>query len=76
MLLFADHRAFPTGEDRFQKCAFCGRELVVLPDDRRGGACFDCLRLVGDEGRPCPACGSTLAGPAGSTSCPDCGWER
>lgn len=74
MLLFADHRAFPTVEDRFQHCTFCGKDLVVLPNDRRGGACFDCLSLVGSTSWPCPECGEPIAASERAIGCGACGW--
>ena len=74
MLLFADHRVFSSVEDRFQRCTFCGKDLVVLPDDRRGGACFDCLSLVGTDASPCPSCGAPIARERRGAGCPECGW--
>lgn len=74
MLLFADQRSFASPEERFQHCAFCGREVVVLPNDRRQGACFDCLSLLGPEAVPCPSCGEEIPPSQRSLGCPACGW--
>ncbi len=74
MLLFADQRSFSTSEERFQPCAFCGRDLVVLPNDRRQGACFDCLTLLGPEAVPCPDCSTEIPPSRRSLGCPSCGW--
>jgi len=74
MLLFADHRVFTSVDERYQRCAFCGKDLVVLPDDRRGGACFDCLSLLGPEAYPCPDCGVEIPAEERSAGCSDCGW--
>ena len=49
MLLFADQRSFPSSDERFQHCTGCGKDLVVLPNDRRGGSCYDCLSLSGTD---------------------------
>jgi hypothetical protein len=74
MLLFADHRVFPSVEERFQHCMFCGKDLVILPDDRRGGACFDCLSLLGDEEAACPDCGEPIPFDRRAAGCASCGW--
>jgi hypothetical protein len=73
MLSFADHRSFSSPDDRFQHCTFCGKELVVLPNDRRGGSCFDCLALLGPDPVPCPECGLDVPLPQRSSGCPRCG---
>ena len=75
MLLFADHRAFSTTEDRFQHCTVCGKDLVVLPNDRRGGACFDCLSLSATEFVECGECGTPLLPSQRLLGCPRCGWS-
>jgi len=74
MLLFADHRVFSTEDDRFQRCTFCGKDLVVLPDDRRGGACFDCSSLSGPVPAQCPVCHAEIPTPRRDAGCPECGW--
>jgi len=74
MLLFADQRSFSTSEDRFQHCAICGKDLVVLPNDRRGGSCYDCLSLSGTELIDCPECGASIAPGQRLTGCPHCGF--
>ena len=74
MLLFADHRAFPVSEERYQHCAFCGKALVVLPEDRRGGACFDCLTMFEPESVPCPECGAEIPAARRAAGCLECGW--
>lgn len=38
-----DVRTFENSADMFGHCRKCGRLLVVLPEDRRYGFCFDCL---------------------------------
>jgi predicted amidophosphoribosyltransferase len=45
----------------------------VLPSDRRGGSCFDCLSLLGPDPVPCPECGADVPLPQRSTGCPRCG---
>lgn len=74
MLSFADSRSFGTPEERFARCLFCGKELVILPDDRRGGSCFDCLALAVAEPVPCPECGSMIPGEDRATGCAICRW--
>lgn len=74
MLLFADHRVFPVHEDRVQNCAFCGKTLMVLPDDKRGGACFDCLVMVEPESVPCPECQAEIPAARRAAGCFECGW--
>jgi hypothetical protein len=75
MLSFADSRSFTTIEDRYQHCTFCGRDLVVLPNDRRGGSCFDCLSLLGPEAAPCPQCQTEIAPSRRALGCVRCGWS-
>lgn len=74
MLVFADQRAFSSEEERFSHCIFCGKDLVLLPDDRRGSSCFDCLPLLGPEAAPCPDCGYLIPGERRAIGCPACGW--
>ena len=74
MLAATDRRTFSAADDRFQACTYCGRDLVVLPNDRRGGACFDCLSLLGPVSAPCPECAVEIPGPSRSIGCPSCGW--
>jgi hypothetical protein len=74
MLLFADQRSFPNADERFSRCQFCGREIVLLPDDRRRGACFDCLSLSVPPAVPCPQCGATIPGDERALGCPECRW--
>ncbi len=76
MLLFADPRSFSSPEERFQHCTLCGKDLVVLPNDRRGGACFDCLSLATTEPTGCPDCGSLLGPAERVVGCPRCGWAE
>jgi len=38
-----DVRRFSEGGDRFGHCRKCGARIVLLPDDRRQGFCFDCF---------------------------------
>jgi predicted amidophosphoribosyltransferase len=72
--LAPDARTFRIRDERFQQCAFCGKDLVVLPNDRRGGACFDCLSLVGSDEIACPGCGAPLAVHLRVAGCGRCGW--
>jgi uncharacterized protein with PIN domain len=74
MLLFSDLRSFPTSEERFSRCLYCGREIVLLPNDRRRGACFDCLALAVPPAVACPQCGATIAGEERALGCPECRW--
>jgi len=74
MLLFSDQRSFASSDERLSRCLYCGRELVLLPDDRRGGACFDCLALAVPAPVPCPECGSSIAGDERALGCPECRW--
>jgi len=74
MLLFADHRSFPAADDRLQHCTVCGKDLVVLPNDRRGGACFDCLSLSVTEYVDCPDCGVPMLPGQRAAGCPRCDW--
>jgi hypothetical protein len=74
MLSFADSRSFDLPEDRLSRCLFCGKDLVVLPDDRRGGACFDCLALSVRPPALCPSCGITIPGEERALGCASCGW--
>lgn len=41
-----DIRRFENPDDSCGHCRKCGRALVVLPEDRRYGFCFDCLDLL------------------------------
>lgn len=74
MLLSADTRIFSSDDDRFSHCACCGRDLVVLPSDRRGGYCFDCLSLMGPSSGTCPTCGIWIEGDIRYARCWRCGW--
>jgi len=38
-----DVRRFSDGGDRLARCRKCGARIVLLPDDRRQGFCFDCF---------------------------------
>jgi hypothetical protein len=74
MLSFSDSRASAPSEDRYQRCMYCGKDIVVLPDDRRGGCCFDCLSLLGAEAVPCPECGGEIPEARAAIGCGRCGW--
>jgi hypothetical protein len=74
MLVFSDSRGVSSPEDRFSRCLFCGKELVLLPDDRRRGSCFDCLSLSFPEARPCPNCGVPIPGEERGSGCSNCRW--
>lgn len=74
MLLFADSRRFASVEERYSRCVFCDKELVLLPDDRRHGACFDCLVLSLAGPTSCPSCGGLIPGESRGLGCPECRW--
>jgi hypothetical protein len=74
MLSFADSRTFEPSEERLSRCLFCGKELVVLPHDRRQGSCFDCLSLSVPPAIPCPVCGAEIPGEDRAVGCSNCGW--
>jgi hypothetical protein len=74
MLSFADSRNFELPDERLSRCLFCGKELVVLPDDRRGGACYDCLSLSIRPPAPCPSCGVLIPGEERAVGCANCRW--
>ena len=74
MLLFADSRRFAAAEEGYSRCVFCDRELVLLPDDRRRGACFDCFSLALLEPTDCPSCGISIPGEVRALGCPECRW--
>ncbi len=74
MLSTADFRVFTAPEERFQRCAYCGKEVVVLPNDRRGGSCFDCLSILGMDEPPCPECGGEIPPGRRASGCARCGW--
>ena len=46
MVIRPDIRAFDNCTDMHGQCRKCGSPLVMLPDDRRMGYCFDCLDLL------------------------------
>ncbi len=74
MLSFADTRTFGDSDERFSHCLFCGKLLILLPEDRRGGSCFDCLALSVAAPAPCPDCGSLIPGEERATGCSNCRW--
>ncbi|HTP53560.1 MAG TPA: hypothetical protein VML94_01155 [Thermoplasmata archaeon] len=74
MLSFSDQRGFSSEDERFARCLFCGKDLVVLPNDRRAGSCFDCLTLSVPVARPCPGCGAMIPGEERAGGCSACGW--
>ncbi len=74
MLSFSDSRGFDVADERFARCLFCGKDLVLLPDDRRGGKCFDCLTLSFAPSVPCPSCGATIPGEERAVGCANCRW--
>ncbi len=45
MVIRPDIRAFDESSTVHGQCRKCGAPLVLLPDDRRMGYCFDCLDL-------------------------------
>jgi hypothetical protein len=74
MLLFSDLRGRASEEERFSHCLYCGRNLVLLPDDRRHGSCFDCLTLSVASASSCPNCGGSIAGDERALGCSECRW--
>ena len=46
MVIRPDIRAFENYADMHGECRKCGNPLVMLPDDRRMGYCFDCIDLL------------------------------
>ena len=74
MLSFGDIRSFETADERFSHCLYCGRLIAVLPDDCRGGSCFDCLTLSVAAPVPCPDCSAPIPGEDRALGCPECGW--
>jgi hypothetical protein len=74
MLSFADTRTFGSSDERFSHCLFCGKLLVLLPEDRRGGSCFDCLTLSVAGPSPCPDCGAMIPAEERGTGCANCRW--
>ena len=40
-----DFRIFENNSDKSGSCRKCGVSLVMLPDDRRMGYCYDCFDL-------------------------------
>jgi hypothetical protein len=47
--LHPDRRVFTEEKEKLTSCVTCGIDLVVLPNDRRSGHCFDCLRLTDNQ---------------------------
>jgi len=45
-MLGSDARKFVEPEDMVGACRKCGSKLILLPDDRRQGYCFDCFDLL------------------------------
>ena len=74
MLLFADSRGSEPFDERLSHCLFCGKDLVLLPDDRRQGSCFDCLSLSVPGPVPCPECRAEIPGDQRGVGCEECGW--
>jgi hypothetical protein len=74
MLSFADSRSFGSSEERFSRCVFCGKDLVLLPEDRRGGSCYDCLALAIAPPVKCPDCGTMIPGEDRAVGCAECKW--
>ncbi|HXY46655.1 MAG TPA: hypothetical protein VEK13_02005 [Thermoplasmata archaeon] len=74
MLSFADIRTFGHSDERFSRCLVCGRTLILLPDDRREGCCFDCLTLSIAAPMPCPECGTMIPGEERGVGCSNCRW--
>jgi hypothetical protein len=74
MLLFSDLRGSASEEERLSRCLYCGRGLVLLPDDRRRGLCFDCIVLSVPPPGTCPNCGATIPADGRGLGCPECRW--
>jgi hypothetical protein len=74
MLSFSDVREVGTRDERLSRCLYCGRTLVVLPDDRRNGSCFDCLALSVPDPAFCPECRAEIPGEDRALGCSECGW--
>ena len=74
MLSFSDIRSFESPDERYAHCLFCGRDLVLLPNDRREGSCFDCLALSVAPPTPCPECRAWIPGEERAVGCAECGW--
>jgi len=74
MLSFGDIRTFEASDERFSHCLYCGRLIAVLPDDCRGGSCFDCLALSVPPPVPCPECSARIPGEDRALGCSQCGW--
>lgn len=45
------HYAFSGSYDNHTACRKCGTSLMILPDDRRNGFCFDCIDLLDTHGK-------------------------
>jgi hypothetical protein len=75
MLALSDSRRPAVVEERYGRCLYCGKALVLLPDDRRRGACYDCFSFVGLEPVNCPECATELAPSLRESGCGHCGWS-
>ena len=42
-MLASDERKYDDAEDKEGACRTCGSRLILLPNDRRQGYCFDCF---------------------------------
>ncbi|MGQ0798440.1 MAG: hypothetical protein ACT4OI_11365 [Methanobacteriota archaeon] len=47
-----DARRFVDAGDRSGRCRKCSARLVMLPDDRRQGYCFDCYDSLNVKAAP------------------------
>jgi hypothetical protein len=74
MLSFGDMRSFETPDERFSHCLYCGRLVMVLPNDCRAGSCYDCLALSVAAATPCPDCAAPISGEDRGLGCAQCGW--
>jgi hypothetical protein len=76
VFLSPDRRSFASAEEKLQHCICCDKDLVVLPNDRRRGYCFDCLCLSGSTYDRCPQCQTFMDDDPPFESCSRCGWSR
>ncbi len=75
MTLGFDTRGIISPEERVQHCLCCDRAIVVLPNDHRGGYCFDCLSFEDSGIEVCPECRTPLLSENRHTFCHICGWS-
>lgn len=74
VFLGPDRRSFSSEDEKHQHCVCCEKDLVVLPNDRRRGYCFDCLSLTGSTFDRCPQCHFAMDDEPPFEMCHCCGW--